>query len=408
MTPAVRLGTTGFALIAVCYGFARFAFGLFLPQMRADLALSSTLAGVISGGAFAAYCVAIIVSARLSEQVGPRIVAVAAAVVAGVGMLGIALCPSAIWLAVFVVLAGTSTGLASPPMADAVARSVAVKRRDLTNTVINAGTSAGVALSGPIAFAMGDDWRVVFAIFAGIAFTLAVIAFVTLPAGMATDRRGERGGLPPFHANLVRLIGAAFLMGASSTALWSFGGEIATMRLDWSTRGIGLLWIAIGAAGVFGAAAGWLTARMGINAVHRLFLVALAASIGMTGLTFTTPALTLVGGALFGAAYVMLTGVYLVWGTAALPDGPGTGLMVGFLTIAVGQTAGAPLFGLLMGHLSLQTAVSVFAAMGLLPGLFWFRSERHRKSGVDAGFRFAPASQLLGDGAKNTSRCHVR
>lgn len=376
MTPAIRVGATGFGLIAVCYGFARFAFGLFLPQIRGDLALSPSLAGVISGGAFAAYCVAIIISAHLSERLGPRTVAVAAAVVAGVGMLGIALCSSPIWLAIFVVLAGASTGLASPPMADAVARAVATKRRDLTNTVINAGTSVGVGLSGPFALVFGDDWRLVFAIFAGTAFAMGVAAFVALPVDTMRGSRDDSVGLPPFHANLIRLIGASFFMGASSTALWSFGGEIATMRLDWSTHGIGLLWIAIGTAGVFGAAAGWLTTRLGINTVHRLFLVALAAGIGMAGLPFTTPSLTLIGGALFGAAYVMLTGVYLVWGTSTLPDRPGTGLMVGFLTIAVGQTAGAPLFGLLMSHVSLHAAVLVFACLGVAPGLFWFRADK--------------------------------
>lgn len=382
MTPALRIGATGFGLIAVCYGFARFAFGLFLPQIRGDLALSSTLAGVISGGAFAAYCVAIIVSARVSEQIGPRAVAVAAALVAGIGMLGIALCPSAVWLAVFVVLAGASTGLASPPMADAVARAVTVSRRDLTNTVINSGTSAGVALSGPVALAIGDDWRLVFTIFSGMAFALAVAAFVWLPADTARAQRDDRGGLPPLHANLVRLIGASFLMGASSTALWSFGGENAKMRLDWSTQGAGLLWIAIGAAGIFGAAAGCLTARLGINTVHRFFLVALAVSIGMAGLSFTTPSLTLIGGALFGMAYVMLTGVYLVWGTATLPGRPATGLMAGFLAIAIGQTTGAPLFGLLMGHVSLQTAVLVFSGLGMASGLFWFRPESRLKFGA--------------------------
>ena len=64
---------------------------------------------------------------------------------------------------------------------------------------------------------------------------------VSLPANTARARPGERSGLPPLHANLLRLVGASFLMGAASTALWSFGGEIATARLDWSTRGIGLL-----------------------------------------------------------------------------------------------------------------------------------------------------------------------
>ena len=50
MSRALRLSATGFGLIAVCYGFARFAFGLFLPQIDADLALSQTVGGLIAGG----------------------------------------------------------------------------------------------------------------------------------------------------------------------------------------------------------------------------------------------------------------------------------------------------------------------------------------------------------------------
>ena len=377
MRPAVRVGATGFGLIAVCYGFARFAFGLFLPQIRQDLALSPALAGMISGGAFLAYCVAIVVAARASERIGARAVAVAAALVASVGMLGIAVSPSPLCLAVFVVLAGASTGLASPPMAHAVAKAVAATRRNATNTVINAGASAGVALSGPVALVMGQAWRTVFVLFAATALALAVAAFLSLPGETGKTSRPNRGGRGlSWDANLVRLVGASFLMGASSTAIWSFGGEIAAMRLDWATRGVGLLWIAIGAAGVFGAGAGWLVARLGINVVHWLFLLVLAASIASVGLSFTTPALTLVGGALFGMAYVMLTGVYLVWGTSALSHRPATGLMVGFLTIAVGQTAGAPVFGFLLGRLPLEVAVLVFAGLGLLAGCFWFGPRR--------------------------------
>ena len=66
----------------------------------------------------------------------------------------------------------------------------------------------------------------------------------------------------------------------------------------------------------------------------------------------------------------MVTGVYLVWGIHALPNRPATGLMIGFLTIAVGQTAGAPLFGFLMAGLGAGPAVMCFAAVALLAGVF--------------------------------------
>jgi hypothetical protein len=47
---------------ALSYGLARFAYGLQLPHIRDDLALTAAAAGWIGGGAFAAYCVGIAVA----------------------------------------------------------------------------------------------------------------------------------------------------------------------------------------------------------------------------------------------------------------------------------------------------------------------------------------------------------
>ena len=54
MNGKLNLVAAGFALTALTYGLARFAYGLLLPQIRADLALDATQAGLISGSAFAA------------------------------------------------------------------------------------------------------------------------------------------------------------------------------------------------------------------------------------------------------------------------------------------------------------------------------------------------------------------
>lgn len=372
MSPALRIGATGFGLIAVCYGFARFAFGLFLPQIDSDLGLGPSLSGIISGGSFAGYCIAIIASAVLTERIGARAVAVGAAIIAAAGMAGIAIAPSPLILAIAVVVAGSSTGLASPPMAAAVAAAVRKGRQALTNTVINAGTSAGVALSGPIALAIAGQWRLAFA---AVAVLLAIAAAISLPA----SRGGNgAGGLPPMNGPVMRLISASFLMGAASTALWTFGGQLVSQEPGSGPTGTGILWTCIGAGGIAGAWAGTLVGRFGLDRVHRAFLVLMAASILAVGSAIATPALALIGGALFGAAYVMLTGVYLVWGIHALPDRPATGLMIGFLTIAVGQTAGAPLFGLLMAGPGAGLAVMCFAAIALLAGVFRARSATER------------------------------
>ncbi|RYH00635.1 MFS transporter, partial [Salipiger sp. IMCC34102] len=280
MSPALRIGVTGFALIAVCYGFARFAFGLFLPQIDGELGLGPSLGGVISGGSFAGYCVAIVASAILTERLGARAVATGAALVAAIGMAGIALAPSPLILAIAVVVAGSSTGLASPPMAAAVAAAVDKNRQDLTNTVINAGVSAGVALSGPIALGLAGQWRLAFGAFAAVALLLAVAAAISLPAASGSDRAG---GLPPMTGPVLRLISASFLMGAASTALWSFGGQLVAEQMGWGATGTGFLWTCIGTGGLAGAWAGTLVGRFGLDRVHWSFLGLMAASILSVG-----------------------------------------------------------------------------------------------------------------------------
>lgn len=389
MRAAMLVGASGFGLIAVCYGFARFAFGLFLPQISADLELSSTLSGAISAGSFIGFCLAIVAAAWLTERFGPRAVAMAAGVIAAAGMVGIAAAASPVWLAVAVIVAGSSAGLASPPLAAAVAAQIDRARQDTTNTAINAGTSAGVALSGPVAIAMGAGWRVAFACFAGAAAAMALATLATLAgngkrAGSGTGKETKAAARLTLSPDLVRLAAAACLTGAASTVVWTFGAELTAANLDWDASEIGILWIVMGCAGLVGATSGWLIARAGLNAVHLGFHIALAASLAAVGHSHGGPLSALAGGAAFGASYLMLTGVYLVWGIAALPGRPAAGVMVAFLALAVGQALGASAFGVIMEHTSPNIAVLGFALLALAAGLVRRRSPARRAMEIRA------------------------
>ena len=63
----------GLAIVAVTYGFARYAYGLFLPEIQQDLVLSVEIMGVISGASSAGAIVATIVGANLSGRFGARL-----------------------------------------------------------------------------------------------------------------------------------------------------------------------------------------------------------------------------------------------------------------------------------------------------------------------------------------------
>src|SRR5690606_13751783 len=116
-------------------------------------------------------------------------------------------------------------------------------------------TSAGVILSGPVALMFGAEWRLAYGLFAAAACILAVLTVLHVPRTSVPSVQAH-AGTALFSATLKRLVAASLLMGAASTALWSFGSEIVAQRLGWQSAGAGLLWVVIGAAGIAGAGAG--------------------------------------------------------------------------------------------------------------------------------------------------------
>ena len=71
--------------IAVCYGLARFAYGLFLPVLTEEFGLDGAVAGTIASSSYIAYCVAVVAATAATAVWGPRAVAVAAGITAATG-----------------------------------------------------------------------------------------------------------------------------------------------------------------------------------------------------------------------------------------------------------------------------------------------------------------------------------
>lgn len=372
----------GLALIAVTYGLARYAYGLFLPDMREAFDLSPALLGAIGAESYLGYCVAIVFALVWTSRLGPRWMAIAAGGVAVVGMTLVACAPAAWVLAVGVLVAGSSTGLASPPMGEAVARSIRKPLQDRSNALINCGTSVGVALSGPAALLITGQWRIAWAAFAAVGFAVLLWNAVVMPrrATTARDGRGnseDAAGSDGIFSTLTFLMGApsrsvplfvaAFGLGFSSAVYWTFSRDLASGGLG--QTGSTLFWTVIGVSGLAGGAAGDLVGRFGLPAVLRGALVAMAASIALLAVGPGVLLLAYGSAALFGSTYILLSGVVLVWSVSVFRERPSAGLGAGFLLISVGQVAGSPAAGALAGATSLPAAFFVFAVVGVLTAL---------------------------------------
>ncbi len=383
----------GLALIAVTYGLARFGYGLFLPEMREAFGLSSSLLGAIGAGSYVAYCVAVVVSLLYTSRTGPRLMAVVAGAAAVVGTAAVAAAPAAWVLALGILVAGASTGLVSPPMAEAVARSIPDGLQDRANALINSGTGVGVALSGPAALLLSGQWRIAWAAFALVG--LAVLAWnaAAMPRKAVAVRdedesgghykepggaAGGSGGMRPSLSYLagvrvrpysVPLFTAAFGLGFASAAYWTFSRDLVVQAGGLGQVGSTLFWTVIGISGLAGGAAGDLVERFGLAAVLRAALVSMAGSMALLASAPGVLPSAYASAALFGSTYILLTGVILVWSVGVFWERPSVGLGAGFLLIALGQAVGSPAAGALAGATSPTVAFFSFAGAAVLTAL---------------------------------------
>lgn len=358
------LGVTGFALIAVSYGMARFAWGLMVPDVMRDIAFTPKLAGILSGCSFIAYCIAILAAPVFLAWAGPRLPALMSSLSAATGLLIIAVAGSQWLLALGLFIAGLSAGLASPAFAAAVSQCMAQREQPVMNTIINAGTSAGIILSVPVLLWLPGGWRMACLLFALLALLCAFPVWRILPKERPSAPHGF------FHLflhqrALHRLMAIAFFSGIASAAWWSFGPALLH-GLDIKPDLISLLWMTAGAAGITGALTGPLAKIIGMNQVYRFSQCSLALPLILIAFSqhFTwwlVPAV-----ALGGASYVTLSGVLLVWGASASENSPAAGVSALFFLLAAGQVAGSIIFGQIYALTSGKTALLIFAALPLL------------------------------------------
>ncbi|MCG5525595.1 MFS transporter [Ectothiorhodospira haloalkaliphila] len=385
MKPLSPLGmaTLGGGIIAITYGLARFVFGLFLPEMRQELTITPTMAGVIGSLPFLSFAFAIVVAPWITRRLGVRRGAVTAAGLATLGLLTISQAPSALFLAAGVLICGISTGLSSPVMAQAVHRVVPSHLRGRVNATINAGTSLGIALAMPAVLIWAEAWRSAYVGFAALAAVGVLAALVYLPRdARPASRSSDHTTTPPIHwmqwLAISRLSGMAFAMGLVSAAYWVFAPDAVITSGGLVSSQTAWMWLAVGLGGMAGFTAGDLISRFGPALSHAGGLTVMAAAIGLLALNPGSFALALTSAALFGVGYMILTGFYLVRSIQIMDQAPALGPVMPLLATSLGQVAGSPLAGWLVDTQGHVTTFMLFAIVGVsVAWLFsWLLNER--------------------------------
>ena len=362
------VATIGAGVVAVCYGFARYAYGLFAPQIGADVGLSAGGVGVLAGLSTAGYAVGLLVAPRVAAR-SPRAATLLAGLLAAGGLAVMAVSSSVVVLAAGLVVAGSSAGMVSPAVAQLIVDRVAPGARVPAQTWANSGTSLGLAASA-FTPALAAGWHLVWLGFAAVAVAMTLVAARVVRAARtassapepAADVVVETRSRP---AGLTALLVNSALIGLTSAPYWTFSSTRVTEAGLGSTAAT-WCWFAIGIVGPVGGLAGAASERFGLRATNLAVWTLWAASFAVLALPGLGLAAALGSAAAFGLAYMALTGLCIVWGARLFPQRPAHGVMVSFFALGIGQTIGSPLAGVLADGIGLAGVFAVTAAVSLV------------------------------------------
>lgn len=249
------------ATAGVAQSFGRFAFGVVLPAVRADLELSNTVAGSLATMNVGAYLAGTLAVAAMAATLRLLQIMRLGFVLALAGLVLTAIAPGVWVLGLAMLCSGFGGALIWIPAPVIAAAALAPERRPVAIGLMGTGMGSGVVfasqLSGYVRSSMGDDsWRTVYVI-------LSIIGVVVLTATyllVGHDQEqptGERGGFGGFTA--LRRMRAWLPLTAAYTAfgfMYLLILAFLTTRLEddngWTTSRASLAFTLVGIAMMFG------------------------------------------------------------------------------------------------------------------------------------------------------------
>ncbi|MGW9405797.1 MFS transporter [Arthrobacter sp. NPDC055585] len=356
-----KLVASGLALIAATYGLARFGYGLFLPRFAEAFELGPGLSGAIQAGSFLSYCVTALLAARLGGR--PRLVILLAGATAALGAAGVAAAPNAGVLAAAVILAGAGAGFATPGLVTLIESNVGSRSQENAQTIVNSGTGAGLVAAGLLLILVAGQWRL------GWAAIAAVVVLSTIATLLSDRKKAAVAPAPRPGRKELGLLGrplmAAGLAGAASAAVWTFGRTILAAGTDTEVYSIGA-WMVLGAFGMLGAGAGSIVQNWSLRTAWTVTAALMSAATLLLAAAPGFPAVAYGAAALFGASYIALSGVLIVWAVRILPGNGSAGTVALFIALAVGQAGGSVGLGAVLQPETPLPAFGLAAAVGVL------------------------------------------
>lgn len=338
--------------MAVTFGMVRYVYGLTLPGIRAGFVLSDLVLGLIAGGTFTGFLLALLLSTRLSAKLGPRAPTTLGGLCATVGCAVVALAPAPSVLAAGALVAGGAAGWVWAPYSEIATRVVPEADRPRVLAQVTTGAAVGLIVVGPLALAAATwaSWRWTWAAIAGLAAAATVLNIRWVPR--LAPAQGTPGPRASFDPRMTAPLGFAAVLFAGATAYFTYATDSAERGGLGAVAGP-VVFALVGTTGLAGLWTGTFVRRIRPAPVAAVSLLVLGVALAMLGLGSRSLPVVLASAVAFGAANTIGSAALPIWTAQLVPDRP-AGAFSAVLVVGSVSAIGTPaVIGGVVTHLGL-------------------------------------------------------
>jgi predicted MFS family arabinose efflux permease len=370
VTPPVWL----MAMAAFTVGCGMRVLDPLLPMVARDLGVGLGTAAQLIAGFAIGYALGQLAGGPIGDRIGKlRVAAVALALYAAT-LLGATLAPDFVTLFALRIASGLTAAATIPLFMAHIGDSVPYDQRQATLGRFLTGMVMAQLIAGPVSGVVGEQagWRASFLVLGLLAAAItALFAVLIGPAWSAGGKGRGAGGLGGFVTLFRRRGSRRLMLAAGGDGMLLFGGAlpfIGSLLIETHGRSpseAGSIAAGFGLGSfLYTRLAPWLVRRLGERGLVLWGGAGLAAGLVAIGLAPGWPLVAAVT-VVLGLLFFMLHGVLQARATEALPEARGTAVAGFAMSLFIGQSIGAALFGTLIG-LAGFAAGFLTAAAGLL------------------------------------------
>jgi MFS family permease len=358
---ALAVIIAGFVTLFIAYAI-RYCYGILLPEMLRDLAITKAEAGIIYAAYFLAYTIFSPIFGLMADKLNMRFILTVFPALLCVGTFLMAFSSSILNASLFWALAGLGCAASWSPVVTLVQRWVSDRRRGLALAFTDMGSGFGIVIwSWAMPYIVeASSWRVGWMSLAAVALVATILNFI-LVRSYPSDKSGieQKAAINKitepimttyinlFHSGKFWLIAMSYmLVGFSILIPYTFLPTHAMQTLGMPYQTAKWLIVIIAAAGIIGKL--WLGHLSDtVGRIKIMMLCALLIAIGGAGMSCTNEFLVLcISAVFFGSGYGALWPVYAAVSADYFPKSH-SGRIIGLWTlyVGIGSIVAPPLAG---------------------------------------------------------------